>query len=123
MYNELCFFPRLQRRHEALCGAMMATAAALIPSLPPSLYNCVLDFVCVEDATGFSALVVEINPMAEFAGSGLFSFEKDWRVLQGHEPFEFRFHKDAAHCKTALKLMAKDWKSVLRKADVPGLVM
>ena len=28
--------------------------------------------------------------MAEFASSGLFSFEKDKKVLLGREPFEFR---------------------------------
>lgn len=121
-YNELCYFPRLQLCHEGACQAMMATAAALIPNLPPSLDNCVVDFVCIfEESATWNARIVEINPMAEFAGSGMFSFEKDWRVLQGHDPFEFRFQKDASHVKLALKQMGNDWKSVIRRADIPGL--
>ena len=120
-YNELCYFPRLQLCHDAVCRAMMDTAAALILSLPPTLDNCVIDFVCIDEQAGWTARIVEINPMAEFAGSGLFSFEKDWRVLQGHDPFEFRFRKDASHVKLALRQMSDDWKSVIRKADIPGL--
>ena len=102
-YNELCYFPRLLLCHDAVCRAMVDTTAALMPSLPPTLDNCVIDFVCIDEPTGWTARIVEINPMAEFAGSGLSSFEKDWRVLQGHDPFEFRFQKDAAHGKLALK--------------------
>jgi len=119
-YNELCYFPRLLLCHDAVCRAMVDTTAALMPSLPPTLDNCVIDFVCIDEPTGWTARIVEINPMAEFAGSGLFSFEKDWRVLQGHDPFEFRFQKDASHVKLALKQMSNDWKSVIRKADIPG---
>jgi len=34
--------------------------------------------------------VVELNPLAEFASSGLFTWEKDKGVLFGDLPFEFR---------------------------------
>jgi hypothetical protein len=52
-------------------------------------------------AIGYSALIVAIHPV--------------WQNL--HDLFEFRIHKDAARCKMALKLMAKDCKSVLHKAE------
>jgi hypothetical protein len=120
-YNELCYFPRLQHCHEDVCRVMTHTTEALIAQLPSTLHNCVIDFVCIREANGWSARVVEINPMAEFAGCGLFSFEKDWRVLQGHDAFQFRFQKDASHVALAMKQMSSDCKAVIRNADIPEL--
>jgi hypothetical protein len=122
-YNELCYFPSLQLNHDSLLSAMSQSAFALIPSLPPTLDSCVIDFVCVKSATGFCARIVEINPMAEFAGAGLFSFEKDWRVLQGHAPFEFRYHKNAMHVKLAVRQIGSGWKTLLLKANIPNLTL
>jgi len=34
--------------------------------------------------------VVEINPFAEFAGEGLFSWTDEVDILKGRAPFEFR---------------------------------
>ncbi len=36
--------------------------------------------------------IVELNPFAEFAGTGLFSWVEDWETLMGEKPFEFRTH-------------------------------
>ena len=35
-------------------------------------------------------VIIEINPLAEFAGGGLFEWNKDKDVLLGDKPFEFR---------------------------------
>lgn len=42
---------------------------------------------CIEN---FEVLIVEINPLAEFAGTGMFTWEHDKNVLLGESPFEFR---------------------------------
>jgi len=33
-----------------------------------------------------------VNPLAEFAGTGLFSWLEDWQIILGEKPFEFRTH-------------------------------
>jgi hypothetical protein len=33
---------------------------------------------------------VELNPLAEFTGCGLFDFQRDRAILLGQAPFEFR---------------------------------
>jgi len=40
----------------------------------------------------YKVWVVEVNPLAEFAGTGLFSWLEDWQIILGEKPFEFRTH-------------------------------
>jgi hypothetical protein len=46
--------------------------------------------VIEQEDHSFKAFVVEINPLAEFTGFGLFDWLTDWKVIQGASPFEFR---------------------------------
>ena len=53
--------------------------------------NCVLDLILVEGETQtYQVYLCEINPLAEFAGTGLFSWLTDREILLGRQPFEFR---------------------------------
>ena len=56
--------------------------------------NCVLDLILVErDAHDYQIFLCEINPLAEFAGTGLFSWLTDREILLGRQPFEFRINE------------------------------
>ncbi len=56
-----------------------------------SLSRFAIDFIVIEQEDhSFKAFVVELNPLAEFTGFGLFDWLRDHQVLQGKAPFEFR---------------------------------
>lgn len=94
-YNNYCFFPHLVAHKEALRAKVEAFVASVLPSLP--LEHCVLDLAFVRDndvesdlfldssvdVTAFRVVIVEVNPLAEFAGSGLFSWVIDMELLMG----------------------------------------
>jgi hypothetical protein len=53
--------------------------------------NCVLDLILIENQTNnYQIYICEINPLAEFAGTGLFSWLNDRNILLGHQEFQFR---------------------------------
>lgn len=56
--------------------------------------------------------IIEINPFAEFAGSGLFDWTnlKDKATLLGLLPFEFRIQEAAPPF--AMKNLPEQWKAV-----------
>lgn len=76
-----------------------------------------IDFVIVREEqkdTGvqeYVAYVVEVNPLAEFTGFGLFDFmsAKDRDILSGKEPFEFR----CVETIPPLGDIAPDYKAIL----------
>ena len=57
------------------------------------LKNLVLDLILCDINGKWCLKVVEINPLAEFAGTGLFSWENDRKTLLGEDPFEFRIQE------------------------------
>eukprot|EP00698_Gefionella_okellyi_P025658 TRINITY_DN9462_c0_g1_i1.p1 TRINITY_DN9462_c0_g1~~TRINITY_DN9462_c0_g1_i1.p1 ORF type:complete len:367 (-),score=90.43 TRINITY_DN9462_c0_g1_i1:232-1332(-) len=94
-YNEVVYFPLLvQMRERLLPDVQQFMDTVLLPRLPTALQSCVCDLILFPDETfsRFDVKVVELNPFAEFAGSGLFAWEKpaDLAVLLGNAPFEFR---------------------------------
>ena len=57
--------------------------------------NCVLDLILLETTSDqFRVYICEINPLAEFAGTGLFSWLNDRNVLLGRQSFEFRIREN-----------------------------
>ncbi len=56
------------------------------------LESYVLDLVLLESG---DVKVIEVNPLAEFAGTGLFQWHipEDAKVLRGEKEFEFRYAK------------------------------
>eukprot|EP01112_Ceratiomyxa_fruticulosa_P001529 TRINITY_DN1171_c0_g2_i1.p2 TRINITY_DN1171_c0_g2~~TRINITY_DN1171_c0_g2_i1.p2 ORF type:complete len:345 (+),score=71.78 TRINITY_DN1171_c0_g2_i1:218-1252(+) len=91
-YNEFVFFESLQTHKDEILGAIVQFfEEKLIPKI--ALKNFVVDFLLIQEGPGYDKLrtyVVEINPFAEFAGSGLFSWIDDMDTLIGKKPFEFR---------------------------------
>lgn len=75
--------------------------------------NCVLDLVLVSRPSDMSYLVYicEINPLAEFAGTGLFSWLEDREILIGRRPFEFRI-REIQNCDLQLS-SDSHWSSLL----------
>ena len=57
--------------------------------------NCVLDLILIENELHhYRVYICEINPLAEFAGTGLFSWLTDRNVLLGRQIFEFRIREN-----------------------------
>lgn len=57
--------------------------------------SCVLDLILIADhAVRYRVYICEINPLAEFAGTGLFSWLTDRSVLLGETPFQFRIRTE-----------------------------
>ena len=88
----------------------------VIPVLPPTLYNSIVDIIMIQNEEGeWELKIVELNPFAEFASSGLFTWERDWKVLQGILPLEFRFAMKPTPGR--LNLPA-DWMKVVEDANI-----
>ncbi len=57
--------------------------------------NCVLDLILIEnEIRKYQVYICEINPLAEFAGTGLFSWLNDRNILLGRQEFEFRIREN-----------------------------
>lgn len=94
------YFPKLHHKQEEILTLILQQFKERVqPAV--SMDNYVVDFLlCVpkeEQFTGrtnrFDNLhiwVVELNPLAEFAGTGMFTWEYDRDILLGKKPFEFR---------------------------------
>jgi hypothetical protein len=52
--------------------------------------NCVLDLILIDN----QVYICEINPLAEFAGTGLFSWLNDRKILLGQQEFQFRIREN-----------------------------
>ena len=95
-YNEMCYFPDLHARKEEVQHFMSSTIEKEVLPKITKLPSLVLDIILCPNGEGNWILkVVEINPFAEFAGTGLFSWEKDKPTLMGRSPFEFRIQENA----------------------------
>eukprot|EP00026_Physarum_polycephalum_P011538 Phypoly_transcript_11772.p1 GENE.Phypoly_transcript_11772~~Phypoly_transcript_11772.p1 ORF type:complete len:347 (+),score=55.63 Phypoly_transcript_11772:89-1129(+) len=89
-YNELVYFPLLLLQKEKIQKKILEFFNnELMPKLT-SLSNYVIDFILIEKGDSFDTYIVELNPFAEFAGGGLFSWVSDLDVLMGKKPLEFR---------------------------------
>jgi D123 len=79
-YNPLCFFPELLKHKTQVHSLMDAFVRKhILPSLSGALRSCVVDLLLTNPAAhesyeALSVYVVEINPLAEYAGTGLFTW-------------------------------------------------
>jgi hypothetical protein len=112
-YNQFCYFPRVVKYKEYLLGVMKTfIEKELVTTVP--LGNFVIDIMLVSqtpDQGAYSNLkvyIVEINPFAEFAGEGLFSWTYESHILKGKAPFEFRVVEKPP--KDAIKLIDAEWR-------------
>ncbi|CAF2115293.1 unnamed protein product [Rotaria magnacalcarata] len=57
--------------------------------------NYILDLILIENnLNNYQIFICEINPFAEFAGTGLFSWLNDRNILLGREEFQFRIKEN-----------------------------
>jgi len=120
-YNEYVYFPLLQSRKQQVLDLILKDFHEKIaPRIP--LKDYVLDFVlCTAkeedyDSSGdrysnVQVFVIEVNPLAEFAGTGLFTWEKDKATLLGKKPFEFRILEKTPPF--AAQQIPADWQQFL----------
>eukprot|EP00300_Choanocystis_sp_HF-7_P003774 c12877_g1_i1.p1 GENE.c12877_g1_i1~~c12877_g1_i1.p1 ORF type:complete len:384 (+),score=74.82 c12877_g1_i1:163-1152(+) len=125
-YNEFCYFPILQTIQQQLLGLLVAEFESVLPKIP--LDSFVVDFVLAtasEQSAGaaldmdkrlqlpledYHVRLIELNPLAEFAGTGLFDWLRDKPVLLGQKPFEFRFHASLPSPTLVLANMTPAWR-------------
>jgi hypothetical protein len=89
-YNQFVVSERL-KKNAAAAEAACRWCFENVIAKRIELSRFAIDFVVIEQADGsFKAFVVELNPLAEFTGFGLFDWLCDQLVLQGRAPFEFR---------------------------------
>jgi len=85
------------------------------------LSSFVIDYMLVSETphlgpfTNLKVYIVEVNPFAEFAGAGLFSWTEDDDILYGDAPFEFRVANKPK--KDAIQLISPEWASYMQKAE------
>jgi len=121
-YNQFCYFPRVVKYKSHILQVMKDfVEGVLIPKIP--LKNFVIDIMLVSQTpeegpfSNLQVYIVEINPFAEFAGEGLFSWTdpKQVDILKGRAPFEFRVVEQPP--KDAIKLIDKEWREFVLGDD------
>eukprot|EP00039_Didymoeca_costata_P023224 m.348030 g.348030 ORF g.348030 m.348030 type:complete len:414 (-) comp35286_c0_seq1:40-1281(-) len=122
-YNDLCFFPDLLKHKAAIQSKIESFVKTAVEKL--EMENMVLDLVLVdansiemlqqgwpalteERLAAMEVIIIEVNPLAEFAGGGLFEWNADKDVLLGHKPFEFRVQ--SALTQHASADLMEEWK-------------
>jgi hypothetical protein len=91
----------------------------IIPRLH-AMKDFILDIVLIpsSDASsiaGLKAVIIEVNPIGEFAGTGLFDWLKDKPIILGQKPFEFRCQTEDLAVNGDLGAMDPKWSSLVRK--------
>jgi len=118
-YNDFCYFPRIKHYKEEILQKVRAFTSELSNSIPLDHYIC--DFIMISDTpdegpfTNMRVWIVEINPLAEFAGGGLFTWTEDMEVLTGEKPFEFRIAERPPP--NAIENVAGEWKNFIKEED------
>ncbi|ETO29123.1 hypothetical protein RFI_08001, partial [Reticulomyxa filosa] len=120
-YNDLCYFGDLVKYKDEIAKKLNAMIEVSVKKL--EMENMVLDIVLVdpdynvkdewppltlERLEKLQVKIIEVNPLAEFAGGGLFEWNKDKDVLLGEKPFEFRMQTSLS-AYTGADLM-DEWK-------------
>jgi len=119
-YNQFCYFPRVVQNKDYLLQVMSDfTENEVIASVP--LDSFVIDYMLVSETpdqgvySNLKVYVVEINPFAEFAGEGLFSWVTEKGILKGKEPFEFRVVESEPE--GAINTIDKEWSDFIKGSE------
>eukprot|EP00854_Cymbomonas_tetramitiformis_P004737 gene4737-5793_t len=116
-YNDMVFFPHAVVHQTEVRDQCTAFMSELVPRLQQdptanAMDSFVVDLVILDDGR---VRIIEINPFAEYAGSGLFSWEKpdDLAVLKGRAPFEYRLVERLPCPEKVLGDMTPEYRSFL----------
>jgi len=96
-YNNFVLSPGINKHAEGMAAECKTfLEGKVIPGLAEiGLDSYVLDLALDPQEDGSHTIyVVELNPMAEFAGGAMFKWSLDKPVMLGYEPFEFRYNTD-----------------------------
>lgn len=94
-YNEYIFDRNLFERKDLILTSIKIffQNEHILEKIPYE--NYVLDLILIEnDHSNYQVFICEINPLAEFAGTGLFSWLNDRNILLGRESFQFRIKEN-----------------------------
>lgn len=122
-YNEFCHFSVLSSLYKDIVARIQKDFDGFMQKIPLDSY--VVDFVLAtakEDQSDenkrlllplsdYKVWIIELNPLAEFAGAGLFDWLVDKPVLLGQSPFEFRHHANPPPRSLVLANMTPSWKT------------
>jgi len=111
-YNEFVYFPILCLQKDMIAHCIEEFLSKELILGLTKLQNYVVDFILIKQANSFDVYIVELNPFAEFAGGGLFSWTTDLDVLVGKKPFEFRIVTKPVDDFT-IKTMYNDWANYI----------
>ncbi|CAF4596981.1 unnamed protein product, partial [Rotaria sp. Silwood1] len=94
-YNEYIFDKNLLRKKDLILKSIknFFQNEHVLERIPYE--NCILDLILIENENNnYQIFICEINPLAEFAGTGLFSWLNDRNILLGRQEFEFRIKEN-----------------------------
>eukprot|EP00211_Chloroparvula_japonica_P005551 CAMPEP_0119123782 /NCGR_PEP_ID=MMETSP1310-20130426/3611_1 /TAXON_ID=464262 /ORGANISM="Genus nov. species nov., Strain RCC2339" /LENGTH=347 /DNA_ID=CAMNT_0007113645 /DNA_START=139 /DNA_END=1182 /DNA_ORIENTATION=- len=118
-YNPLVYFPRLPPHQDDVQTAMeLFLAEMILPRLPAELASCVVDLLLLspqgrDSYDELQVKVVEINPLAEYAVTGLYSWTCDKAELLGigYDRCSFRIlSTPPPHQRLKVRTMAPQWR-------------
>lgn len=106
-YFSFLLFPQLVREKETYLRRIIEFHDSVKAKLPHQHY--VFDVLVLRDRV----LLIELNPFANSAGAGLFSWGKDRERFLGQLPFEFRLLE--LPDPTAFDALCSGWKKFLKE--------
>jgi len=118
-YNQLLYFPHLIKKRDEITKSVSTFLSEKVLNNPKiETPNFIVDLVLTVDESSkeLKVKIVELNPLAEFAGTCLFTWEYDRHILTGdgsHVEFRVVTEVDA----TAGNEMGSEWKMALQKLD------
>jgi len=101
-YNPVVYFPHLVKQKDQIEELILQFLEENILNNPSiNIQNFVLDIVLTQslkDSKQLDVKIVELNPLAEFTGTILFSWEKDRSILTNPNPqtVDFRMLQEVA---------------------------
>ncbi|KAG2394266.1 hypothetical protein C9374_004030 [Naegleria lovaniensis] len=113
-YNPYVYFPHIEKNKQEIHEQISTFLnEQVIGNSVIDIPNFIVDLVITLDG---KVKIVEINPLAEFAGTCLFTWEKDRHVITGDgSKVEFRIVTDVNDM--AEKEMSSEWKIAFAKLE------
>lgn len=100
----------LSMKHQVEAACIKCFNELIGPKLEGRLKRYSIDFVVTTDLRVY---VVEINPLAEFTGMGLFSWGKDRDIITGKQAFEYRVATEV----DSIVDISSDYRAMLNAFD------
>lgn len=109
-------FPKLIAMKDATEAQVRSFVEEKVMPRLTTMRDYILDIVLIPDGNDKERLkpvIIEVNPIGEFAGTGMFDWLKDKPVLLGQKPFEFRTQAIDNAAQGNLSGMDPKWASLV----------